>query len=188
MSSVNEIPPKAQSYPWSSASPSALTPTSGFPTQMLGSRTRPASYGRSSSWTDSNQGVDGNTVQMYPEISSTRASKPSWPTSSWEIRGTPSSSRYQFETKHGIVVRFNNLIYNLSFLAIDTPRNPESTYSPYWTKSEATSETWYPVLGNQLNNEVDEPNQLGLTKPRNSSFRISSTVSWVIFGIIAILC
>lgn len=35
----------------------------------------------------------------------------------------------------------------------------------------ATTETWYPAAGNQLSNEVDEPNQQGLTKHDNSGSR-----------------
>lgn len=64
----------------------------------------------------------------------------------------------------------------------------ERTYSPYWSQPETTSETWYPAVGNQLNNEVDEPNQLGLTKPRNSSFSTTSLVSLVVFGLIIVIC
>lgn len=93
LSAVNELPPKEPPYPWGSSPPSRVSPADDISTQMLGSRSRPASYGRSSSWMESNQNVAGNTVQMYPELSSTAPSKASWPTSAWESR-TPSSSKY----------------------------------------------------------------------------------------------
>lgn len=76
------------------------------------------------------------------------------------------------------------LNFLLFFLAIDPVQ--KSTYSPYWNKPETTSETWYPAAGNQLNNEVDEPNQLGLTKPRNGNVRNISVLFLVVFEIIAI--
>nr|XP_023012306.1 uncharacterized protein LOC111502454 [Leptinotarsa decemlineata] len=139
-------------FTWGSSSSStgrSISPGE-FPTQMLGSRTRPASYGRSNSWTEgvSNQNTVGNTVQMYPERSSTRSTKPEWTTmSSW-------SNREEISTHPSV---------------IETTKNTARVYSSPWNPTETTSETWYPAAGNQLNNEVDEPNQLGLRKFRNSA-------------------
>lgn len=91
ISPVNEPPPNGSPHSWDTSFTSEATPISDFPTQLLGSRTRPASYGRSSSWSESNQDIAGNTVQMYPEISSTPSTIPHFQTS-WESRN-PSSSK-----------------------------------------------------------------------------------------------
>lgn len=85
---------------------------------MLGSRTRPASFGRASSWSETS---NGNTVQM----STTPSSRPDWATvASW------------------------------------SPQN----------QADKTT-TWYPAAGTELGNQVEEPNQQGLTKPRNGAGR-----------------
>ncbi|XP_065172216.1 uncharacterized protein [Atheta coriaria] len=118
-------------------------------TQILGSRTRPASYGRSSSWSEGSGSVGSNTVQPYspsqtpPTPSSPR---PEWTTSSWNVH---------------------------------KPNVMETTASPEQPTIFAThhgTETWYPAAGNQLSNEVDEPNQQGLkyNKNNNSAWSISS--------------
>lgn len=38
-----------------------------------------------------------------------------------------------------------------------------------FTDRRTTTETWYPAAGSHVGNEVDEPNQLGLAKPKNSA-------------------
>ncbi|KAG5863567.1 hypothetical protein JTB14_002688 [Gonioctena quinquepunctata] len=143
--SSKTVPTTPSISTWGSPS----SPTSGsmspgeFPTQMLGSRTRPASYGRSNSWSEgiANQNSAGNTVQMYPEVSSMRSTKSDWTTTS--------------STNPSVT---------------ETSRNTARVYSsPPWNPRETSSESWYPAAGNQLNNEVDEPNQLGLTKYKNSA-------------------
>lgn len=43
-------------------------------------------------------------------------------------------------------------------------RNIDTTFMDRRT----TTETWYPAAGSHVGNEVDEPNQLGLSKPPNN--------------------
>ncbi|XP_072379119.1 uncharacterized protein [Diabrotica undecimpunctata] len=137
-------------YPWSFSS---SVPTgrsfSSSTNDFLGSRTRPGSYGRAS-WSDSNSALTGNTLQMFPESSSTRSSiptRPDWQSSSgWSARQSTTTPSISGST-----------------------RDPLRSFSPSWSTQESTSETWYPAAGNQINNEVDEPNQLGLQKPKNSA-------------------
>lgn len=64
---------------------------------MLGSRTRPASYGRSNSWSDSIPTVQNtpgpNSVQILSEIPSTPPSKSDWATvTAWD---NPETTRQQ---------------------------------------------------------------------------------------------
>ncbi|XP_044261372.1 uncharacterized protein LOC123009252 [Tribolium madens] len=113
-----EIPPSRVTPPKPSTTStwlpsSSMTPNSeASPTQMLGSRTRPASFGRASSWSDTPTGM-----------STTPSSRPDWATvASW---------------------------------------SPQS-------ESDKTT-TWYPAAGTELGNQVEEPNQQGLTKPRNGA-------------------
>ena len=108
---------------------------------MLGSRTRPASFGRASTWSETpSSPIAGNTVQMYPEMSTTPSTRPSWATmSSW----TPQ-------------------------------RHTEADKST----------TWYPAAGSQLSNEVEEPNQQGLTKPRNEGIRIGHVLGLTVMAVI----
>lgn len=46
------------------------------------------------------------------------------------------------------------------------------------TVPSTTPQMWYPAAGNQMNNEVDEPNQLGLRKSRNNAikYKINATL------------
>lgn len=56
------------------------------PDDYLGSRTRPASYGRSSSWSDQNTRPGVNTIQVFSEISTTTTPKADWATvSTWRV-------------------------------------------------------------------------------------------------------
>lgn len=52
-----------------------------------------------------------------------------------------------------------------------------------------STETWYPAAGNQLANEVDEPNQQGLTKPDNGSDKTTTNLLSITFiALLAALC
>lgn len=115
---------------------------------MLGSRTRPASYGRSSSWssaTSSSSRSVLNTVQMYPEVSSSvPTTRPDWATvTSWQPQAK-----------------------------ID--KNPANINTD-------TSTTWYPAAGDQLGNEVDEPNQQSWRKPQNGGTTLKTNLSICVF-------
>ncbi|XP_018562449.1 uncharacterized protein LOC108904399 [Anoplophora glabripennis] len=154
-------PPTPSSWLPSSVAPSSgrIPSTDASSTQILGSRTRPASYGRASSWSSENTpSVGGNTVQMYPELPSTPSTRSDWATvRAWNVGGQApgiqSGTTRNFETS-------NSYPY-------------ESTSS---TSGVSESTTWYPAAGNQLSNEVEEPNQLGLQKPRhNNAVTISAT-------------
>ncbi|XP_060534110.1 uncharacterized protein LOC132706660 [Cylas formicarius] len=146
------------------------------PQQSLGTRSRPASYGRSSSWSSSSEPTPSvNTVPMSSAIPSTstpftnkwgtveilgsnvRSSTPSPPTTSRTTPSTttarPSSSTIKFTT-------------------------------PFWYPT-STAETWYPLPGFQLNNEVDEPNQMGLTKPKNSAIFSMANMYFITFCLCA---
>ncbi|CAH0548548.1 unnamed protein product [Brassicogethes aeneus] len=142
----SRVPPVPSStHTWLPSTMDQSTNTQDIKTtdNMLGKRTRPSSYGRSSSWSESSRvPLSGNTVQMYPEVPSTPTSRPDWATvSTWNVMGQKPDPR-------------------------DLPQNDGTFRS---TMVQTSSETWYPAAGNQLNNEVDEPNQLGLKKPRNTS-------------------
>ncbi|KYB27115.1 hypothetical protein TcasGA2_TC033313 [Tribolium castaneum] len=105
---------------------SSITPNSdASPTQMLGSRTRPASFGRASSWSDTPTGV-----------STTPSSRPDWAT--------------------------------------------VTSWSPQSESGKTT--TWYPAAGTELGNQVEEPNQQGLTKPRNGAGRGAVGVAAVVWA------
>lgn len=118
------------------------------PTQHLGTRARPSSYGRSNTW--------------KPE----------------QISSTPSMMSNGFETKetgwnvnaelHRPDVSASPTSYRSSPSSSTTPKF-ESSSSSIWNPSTSTTETWYPAAGNQLTNEVDEPNQMGWQKPRNQA-------------------
>ncbi|KAJ8933765.1 hypothetical protein NQ314_013799 [Rhamnusium bicolor] len=164
-------PPKmltSSSWLPSSSSPLAgkLPSTDTSATQMLGSRTRPASYGRSNSWSESTPQVAGNTVQMYPDLPSTPSTRPDWATvSTWDVKGAAPG---------GLSGTTKN---------VDNPY----TYGPFsGSIPEITSETWYPAAGSQMNNEVDEPNQLGLLKPRNAA-RIKTETTFFSIIILVII-
>lgn len=85
-------PPSPSTWLPSSVAPSSgkVPSTDASSTQFLGSRTRPASYGRASSWSsESTPPVGANTVQMFPELPSTTPSaRPEWATvKSWKVEG-----------------------------------------------------------------------------------------------------
>lgn len=70
-------------------------------------------------------------------------------------------------TNHSLTDCFNiNLV-------METTASPEQ---PTIFATHHGTETWYPAAGNQLSNEVDEPNQQGLkyNKNNNSAWSISS--------------
>lgn len=83
------------------------------------------------------------------------------------------------------ILHFSIINIKIIFLAANGIfKNSDTTFNPSWSQPDTTSETWYPANGNQLNNEVDEPNQLGLTKPRNGSVRNISIHFLVIVDLI----
>ncbi|XP_030759686.1 uncharacterized protein LOC115885064 [Sitophilus oryzae] len=139
--------------------------SSSLPTQHLGSRKRPSSYGRSNSWsTDSSSSVSSNTYPMLSDVSTTEDNifREKFATvSAWDVfegLNKPGSDHVNGpthrKTKEG--QRTTTSSFNTA---------PTSMWNPSVLPS---TETWYPAAGNQLTNEVDEPNQLGLTKPKNS--------------------
>lgn len=112
--------------------PDSMTVSSeATPTEMLGSRTRPASYGRASSWPSNGQ--DYSTVGLG---------------SSWKT------------TERWID---KNEVPSLGSSNVQRSPN-QQTYPDYMT---STVTNWYPAAGNQISNEVDEPNQQGLSFNNN---------------------
>ncbi|CAG9854992.1 unnamed protein product [Phyllotreta striolata] len=144
--------------PWGStgffknrADAASVSPSGDF----LGARSRPGSYGRAS-WSDSSAGqaLGSNTVQMYPEVSSTKSTRPEWSSSSsagWDGR-----------------------LQSTSPSVIGSTRGSVRSFSSSGMPVEVTSETWYPAAGNPMSNEVDAPNKLGLQKPKNSGISLGS--------------
>nr|CAH7712292.1 unnamed protein product [Callosobruchus chinensis] len=115
-------------------------------TPVLGSRSRPASYGRANSWGD-NPSTLGYTQPFTTP--GTTPIKPDW------AGGSTWAGIREFVKTTGAV-------------SVSTPR---SSNRPSWaiSSTEGPSTTWYPAAGIQSINEVDEPNQLGLQKPRHNS-------------------
>ncbi|XP_017774482.1 PREDICTED: uncharacterized protein LOC108561175 [Nicrophorus vespilloides] len=159
----SRIPPMRPStiVPWlPSSSPTpdfvdtSSTSSSSSTPQFLGSRTRPGSYGRSSSWSDVPSTISSSsnpeTVFNVPRAPSSQR-PPDWATmSTWSVINSKQPS---LET---------------------TKRFP--------FESSAGTETWYPAAGNQLSNEVDEPNQQGLSYNKNSSSQRSTMHATLAFG------
>ncbi|XP_066251873.1 uncharacterized protein [Euwallacea similis] len=152
-----------------------------LPTQHLGSRTRPASYGRSNSWP-----ADSGSSTTLPSYTS-----PMFP----GILSTPSSQRERFGSRDtwNVGSGYNNRLEEkdvsaspsyrpTDYVSSTTPQHTESSLPSLWNPSSLpTTETWYPAAGNQLTNEVDEPNQLGWQKPRNGgSRRNMDMVGWLL--------
>ncbi|KAF7284715.1 hypothetical protein GWI33_021724 [Rhynchophorus ferrugineus] len=158
------------SSPWIPSSPSTrgdwentvVSGSSSQPTQHLGTRTRPASYGRSNTWSteSSSSATLSNTHPMFSDISSTQTNvfREKFATvAAWDVFEGLNKPEILTTRRPDIERRITTTSYN-------TPP------SPLWNPSALpTTETWYPAAGNQLTNEVDEPNQLGLTKPKNHS-------------------
>lgn len=149
-------------------------------TQLLGSRTRPASYGRSSSWGDTpvNTQPGINSVHSHIETASTQSSRPDWATiSSWNV-----------------VNNQNPAIRNDNPSDRSPPNrapvnNPFEKTSPSRPIVVTSTETWYPAAGNQIDNEVDEPNQQGLRKPKNTSSKLgTSFVTLTVLVLMTFIC
>ncbi|XP_050302691.1 uncharacterized protein LOC126740632 [Anthonomus grandis grandis] len=134
-----------------------------FPTQHLGTRSRPASYGRASSWFPDallSTTLSSNTLPNFPSLSSTPGS----------IREHTFSTAMSYDINAG----YNNKVEEKSVSASPPfrPTDHSSTDATSYIYSTLPEpDTWYPAAGNQLNNDVDEPNQLGLRKPKNNSCR-----------------
>ncbi|CAH1968696.1 unnamed protein product [Acanthoscelides obtectus] len=114
-------------------------------TPLLGSRSRPASYGRANSW-DDNPSTLGNTQPLT----------------------TPSSTPTKSDWAGGSTwAGIRDFVRTTGAVSVSTPRPSDR---PSWVipSSEGPSTTWYPAAGIQSINEVDEPNQLGLQKPRHN--------------------
>lgn len=56
-------------------------------------------------------------------------------------------------------------------------------------KDVASTQNWFPAAGDQLENEVDEPNQQGLIKPRNNGRKLAIDLLCAILSVVALrLC
>lgn len=150
---------------------------------MLGSRTRPASYGRSS-WSDvtssstntprfnpssSTPSLQPN--KIMPEITSA-SPRPDWMTSDW----------HNVDEEETIRKDDSSILLNQG--------NPQQNSIDIGNFYSTSTETWYPAAGNQLANEVDEPNQQGLTKEEeydNNSNRIVINLTLYILLISSLL-
>ncbi|KAF5294324.1 hypothetical protein FQR65_LT10777 [Abscondita terminalis] len=108
-------------------------------TQNLGSRTRPASYGRASSWTDATPTPVAGTVAYSQTPAQTSSPRLPSTMSTWAV--VNAGSEVKKESGDGNIL----------------------------SSSSSSSTTWYPAAGSQLSNEVDEPNQLGLVNLDNDA-------------------
>ncbi|KAI4454403.1 hypothetical protein MML48_9g00004700 [Holotrichia oblita] len=136
---------------------------------VLGARTRPSSYGRSSGWTDySTQNTQPSFNNMFSET--VTSPKPEWGTiSTWSVLNQQPSSLGTSTT--------NDEDPNKSFTFGQNP------------VTESSIKKWYPAAGSQVENEVDEPNQQGLIKPKNNAGRaVTCTVSIILTSLILKLC
>ncbi|KAF5303325.1 hypothetical protein FQA39_LY10064 [Lamprigera yunnana] len=113
-------------------------------TQNLGSRTRPASYGRASSWSDTS-----STQNTSPGLSTTMSSQ---------------MPKQKSSHSHPSTISTWTVVNSVS----ETRKEPNLLESTD-VNTHSSSTTWYPAAGNQLSNEVDEPNQLGLVKHENGA-------------------
>lgn len=66
----------------------------------------------------------------------------------------------------------------------DFEANNNYPYESSSTSSVSESTMWYPAAGNQLSNEVEEPNQLGLKKPKNQAMPIPATALTLLISIV----
>lgn len=107
---------------------------------LAGSRTRPSSYGRSSGWDTPPPSTTSSwaTTTLPPEIQNKIEDTPNH-TPDWATISTWHATN------------------------LDRKITQEPT-----TNSKTTTETWYPAAGSHVGTKVDEPNQLGLSKPQNS--------------------
>ncbi|KAK9751694.1 hypothetical protein QE152_g4778 [Popillia japonica] len=167
---IESIIPAAPSeiYPWStihdisSREPStklqpSRTTTAWLPNSdssvpdMLGGRTRPSSYGRSSGWSD------------Y----STQNTQPSFSTKFSETVTSP-------KPELGTISTWSVLNQQPSSLGTSTINDDDPNKSFTFGQNPVTDSSikkWYPAAGSQVENEVDEPNQQGLIKPKNNAGR-----------------
>ncbi|GLV36978.1 uncharacterized protein CBL_02189 [Carabus blaptoides fortunei] len=114
-------------------------------TGLLGSRTRPSSYGRSSSWDTS----------PVSSPSPTPPTRPDWATvSTWHVYSAGD--------------RTGNSQSTFGSPSTSGDRNSDRTLDTTFMDRRTTTETWYPAAGSHVGNEVDEPNQLGLSKPQHN--------------------
>ncbi|KAL3270946.1 hypothetical protein HHI36_021451 [Cryptolaemus montrouzieri] len=156
----------APSYSWS---PSSNAPSeemvppssSSFAPEILGSRERPASYGRASSWKE-NQGISSSPLpdrfQTYSDRVSTNnpTTKPYWATtSSWNV--------------------MRKEIPELGSANINKVQQTHQIHKVDGVNYQTTEETthWYPAAGSHISNDVEEPNQQGLRVEKNDANLIS---------------
>ncbi|KAB0790865.1 hypothetical protein PPYR_14952 [Photinus pyralis] len=145
---AKEISPTRVASPRPTPTVSLYTPTIDDPqdssflasSQSLGSRTRPASYGRASSWSDAPP-TQNTQVSVSTGAPQTSQSGQGVTTSTWTVLSTSPELRKEVQP-------------------LEWERSRTQTSS---------STTWYPAAGHQLSNEVDEPNQLGLVNPHGGN-------------------
>ncbi|KAJ8971677.1 hypothetical protein NQ317_011469 [Molorchus minor] len=179
-------PPRITPSTWL---PASNSPTFGnsppgdfFSTSMLGSRSRPSSWGRSSSWESTAQ-VGVNTVQMHPEMPATQSSSPSTPRQDWAVTMSAWDVRGQPGIREGVNIGNVGNVGNFGHIGNSRPGSSSYPYSRPTSSGEHISETttaWYPAAGNQLADEVEEPNQLGLQNFKNSASFVTAATSTLI--------
>ncbi|GJQ81344.1 hypothetical protein Trydic_g20556 [Trypoxylus dichotomus] len=137
---------------------------------VLGARTRPSSYGRSSGWTDySTQNTQPGFNTMFSDT--VTSPKPEWGT-------IPTWSVLNQEPGSLSTSTINDEVSNKGF---PYGRSPESEIS--------STQTWFLAAGDQLENEVDEPNQQGLIKPKNNAAYVIISPLYVVISILVLkLC
>lgn len=191
-------PPKVSTISWLPSSSISSDSSTHFQdsssTQFLGSRTRPASYGRSSSWAETpvNTQPGINSIYTHLETASTQSSRPDWATiSSWNVVNQQNPGVRNPTGMEGNQ-RESGTNTNFNPGSLDNPynkpldgnkQNNPNPFKPMVTTqrplivTSSSTETWYPAAGNQIDNEVEEPNQQGWRKPKNSGVRGLKSVS-----------
>lgn len=165
MPSPHPRQPTSTSWLPSSSVSTDYTPSSSIKPPTF-TKSRSGSYGRSS-WSDSttNTQLDTNTPSTTNTHQIYSSSTPNWPTvTTWHV-----ATEANLNTP--------------DLVPID---NIYSTRAD--SQSQSATQTWFPAAGNQLANEVDEPNQQGLTKPENSAPKtLSNLLSLTLIAILALI-
>ncbi|XP_071056986.1 uncharacterized protein [Onthophagus taurus] len=161
---AKELPPlnkKSTITPWLPSTSIQFTPvvsesSSGDSNvDTLGSRSRPSSYGRSSSWSDFSETPNFPTTNF--EQSTTYS--PDFSSNGWVVSNYPSKTD--------------------DFDGFSTQQDSRTFSEGAFTDSDPNSvQTWYPAAGDQIENEVEEPNQQGLVKRHNGG-GLKMPVIWV---------
>ncbi|KAK9874275.1 hypothetical protein WA026_002628 [Henosepilachna vigintioctopunctata] len=149
-------------YSWS---PSSNTPTDEYPSpssstsmpEILGSRTRPASYGRASSWPETQSALPSRVPDNSFHFSEKMSTLSPTHTPYWATTSSWNKMKKDLPELGAANINKSPNTHQISRLQ---PANYQPTAEPTH---------WYPAAGSHLSNDVEEPNQQGLTSLRNDA-------------------